>query len=144
MWFGSGKQDEAPTSLNARRDAYVRSMRALCRRLVVAMPPDLDGILGRTESLLAGQAASLERLAGLDLEGDDPLPIETAHALLRAQQLPRMILALGEVLAQQEEDERLRPVQQEALDLARELADLTQAWLASRGDVVDWGELEEE
>lgn len=123
-----------PSSLNARRDAYVRGIRALLARFQQVQPGDLKGILGRAESVLGAQAGSLDRLLELDLEAPPERERETIEVLLRAQHLPRMVLAFGEVMVQEEQSQVLRPVQLEALALARELALLTQAWVSLHAD----------
>jgi hypothetical protein len=116
-------------------------MRQVRQRLIQELPADLDGILGRAGPLLEGQDVHLDRLGLLDLDGPVDSATDVAHALLRAQQLPRMILALGEVMIQQEKDEVLRPLQRDALELARELADVAQLWIYAHRDELDLDEL---
>ena len=61
--------DEGPSGLNARRDAYVQGMRALCGELSAALSgEDHDGILGRSAPLLEAQQDRLRRLADVYLE----------------------------------------------------------------------------
>jgi hypothetical protein len=133
-----------PAGLNARRDAYVRGMRALCGELQSALEAgEHKGILGRVGPLLEGQRDTLRRLEELDLEGDVGVE-ETVLALVKAQHLPRMLLALGEVFVQEEKDQALRPLQRRALDLGTELGGMTQDWvLAHQADIDLLGDLEE-
>ena len=126
-------------SLNARRDAYVATMRALCVRLPRELPADLDGILGRSAALLETQQVNLDRLETLDFEGGSD-PNRVFHALVRAEQLPRMVLAMGEVLLQQEKDKALRPIQRDCLNLARELVSLTKTWVLTHQAEIDLSE----
>lgn len=114
-------------------------MRALCERLPKELPPDLDGILSRSATLLENQQLHLDRLANLDLEGGSD-PNRVFSALIRAEQLPRMILAMGEVLLQQEKDQALRPTQRACLDLARELVALIKAWVLMHQAEIDLSE----
>ena len=129
----------AAESLNARRDAYVSAIRALLARFPEALPADQKGILGRAGDVLSTQEPVLERLDDLDLEGSPTREEarEVAEVLLRAQHLPRMILAFGQVLLQEEKSRALRPVEQEALLLARDLAFFTQEWAERHQDLLD-------
>jgi hypothetical protein len=131
---------ESEASLNARRDTYTRGMRALMEEVPGAMPRETKGILGRMEAIIDAQRPALDTLDGLDLDNGRPSE-EAAMAIVRSQQLPRMILAFGEVLVQDEKDESLRPIQIRCLELARGLAFLSAEWFERHQDKLDLTDL---
>ncbi len=138
--------EELPPILNRWRDEYVQRMRALVQRFRRAHPADLDGILGRAESVVGAQLTTLDELADLDLEQATGADARRAavETLLRAQHLPNVLVAMSRVLEEQEKDRALEPIADEARALAERLALLTQAWVLRHGDAlegdgdVDW------
>ena len=123
-------------SLNRRRDVYTGHMRDLMDRVSRVMPAGVDGILGRVEGILAAQRGGLDALDAVDLESVDGIR-ESALLLLRAEQLPRMILSVGEVLVQEEKDMVLRPLQRRCLELAHQLADFRAEWFLLHQDKIE-------
>lgn len=126
--------------LNARRNVYTRSMRALMEELPGAMPADAKGILGRLEAIVDAQRPALDALDALDLDHGTPSE-DTALAIIRAQQLPRMILAFGEVLVQDEKDHSLRPIQARCIALAQGLVFFSAEWFERHQDQLDLTDL---
>lgn len=119
--------------LIALRDALVRDLRRLAFGAPDALPDDvaLKGILGRADPLLAAQAPHIEALAHLDLlrEADDPEAQERVlEVLTRVLHVPRMVIALGEVLRQDTKSEAMRPQQQEAARTAARIQHLARLW----------------
>ena len=133
---GVDSPDPSAPSLNRRRDTYTRHMRDLMDRVSRVMPTGVDGILGRVEGILAAQRGSLDELDAVDLESDGGVR-ESALLLLRAEQLPRMILSFGEVLVQEEKDLTLRPLQRRCLELAHQLADFRADWFLVHQDKIE-------
>jgi hypothetical protein len=133
-----------PSSLNAHRDRYVERVRRLRERfleLLESHPATLKGILGRAKSVFEAQDSSLEALAAADLEARELAADEqraVAEILLRAQHLPRMILAFGRLLREEKkESQALLPIEAEVLEVARGLAELIQEWVLLHEDELD-------
>jgi hypothetical protein len=118
-------------------------MRDLMDRVPRVMPKGVDGILDRVESILAAQRPSLDSLDALDLETEGDLR-ESVTILLRAEQLPRMILSFGEVLVQEKKDHTLRPLQRRCLELAQEFATLRAEWFLQHQGAIELLEDEDE
>lgn len=122
--------DEELTTL---RDALVRDLRRLAFGAPDALPDDvaLKGILGRADPLLAAQAPHIDALAALDLlsPADDAEAQERVlEVLTRVLHVPRMVMAMGEVLRQDTKSEALRPLQQEAARAAARVQHLARLW----------------
>ena len=116
--------------LHATRDAFVEGMRALIERVEEDTPEaELRGIVGRAGQVLRGAAVHLDTLADLDFSSADP--DEILRVLSRAQHLPRMVLAFGQVLHHEEKSTAWVPAQLEAMELISQLSTLVQEWLAS-------------
>lgn len=117
--------------LLALRDSIVRELRRLAHDAPDALPDDvkLKGILGRFGPLLESQAAHVDALATVDLEADDPEAQERVlEVLSRALHVPRMVVAMGEVLRQDTKSQALRPLQQDAARAAAGLQRLARLW----------------
>ena len=115
------------------RDALVRDLRQLAFGAPDALPDDvaLKGILGRADPLLAAQAPHIDALAALDLlsPADDAEAQERVlEVLTRVLHVPRMVMAMGEVLRQDTKSEALRPLQQEAARAAARIQHLARLW----------------
>ncbi len=123
-------------SLNKRRDAYVRAMRILLKRFDVFYPLKLKGILGRQREVLGAQIEYLEDFAQANLDSPPEAP-QLVELLLRVQHLPRMILSYQRILATEEKNEVLKPIEREALTLAHQLGDLLQAWALKHHQIID-------
>ena len=122
----------AEDELTSLRDALVRDLRQLAYGAPDALPEDvaLKGILGRVDPLLAAQAPHIDALAGLDLLGsaDEDAQDLVFEVLTRVLHVPRMVMALGEVLRQDTKSEALRPLQQEAARAAARIQLLARLW----------------
>jgi len=133
--------------LHATRDAFVLGMRALIERVEEDTPEaELTGIVGRAGQVLRGAAVHLDTLAALDFGRS--APDEILSALSRAQHLPRMVLAFGQVLRHEEKSAAWVPAQLEAIELISQLSSLVQEWLASSAldprQLLGEGDLEDE
>lgn len=126
-------------------------MRALIERVEDDAPDaELRGIVSRAGQVLRGAAVHLDSLAALDFGCADP--DEILSVLNRAQHLPRMVLAFGQVLRNEEKSAAWVPAQLEAIELLSQLSTLVQEWLASSaldprqllGDDLDEDDLDED
>jgi hypothetical protein len=117
--------------LRRARDEVVRELRTLALGAPDALPGDvpLKGILGRAEELLAAQAPNIDALAAHDLLADEPDAHERLlEVLTRALHVPRMVVALGEVLRQDAKSDALRASQQEAARVVAKVQQLYRLW----------------
>jgi hypothetical protein len=117
--------------LCALRDALVADLRRLSGAAPEAFPEEVKrkGILERAGPLLAAQAGHIDALAALDLGATGSAArARVLEALTRALHIPRMVIALGEVLRQDTKSEALRPLQEQAARLAARLQGLGQLW----------------
>ncbi|MGE0712735.1 MAG: hypothetical protein AB7N76_33495 [Planctomycetota bacterium] len=131
--------------LNALRDAYVTAARALIDQVEDAAPEqEMRGITGRAGAVLRAQLPVLEALGALDLRPGGADQREVLVAISRAQHLPRMVLAFGEVLRREEKSRAWAAAQQRALELAGDLALLTQCWVIAAAPDLDALEAEED
>lgn len=113
------------------RDDVVRELRTLALGAPDALPEDvpLKGILGRAEELLAAQGPNIEALAAHDLLDDEPEAHERLlEVLARALHVPRMVVALGEVLKQDAKRDTLRSSQQDAARVVGKIQQLYRLW----------------
>ncbi|MCO5171455.1 MAG: hypothetical protein M9894_34575 [Planctomycetes bacterium] len=125
-----GSLDEELTAL---RDALVRDLRRLTVEAPAAVPEDLElkGIVGRMGPLLAAQARHVDALAALDLlaPADDPDAQERVLEVLgRAMHVPRMVVAMGDVVRQDARSDALRPSQQQAARIVARIQHLARLW----------------
>lgn len=119
--------DELP----ALRDSIVRELRRLAGDTPDALPDDvkLKGILGRFGPLLESQAANVDALAAVDLAAEGSEAQERVlEVLARALHVPRMVVAMGEVLRQDTKSTALRPLQQDAARAAASIQRLARLW----------------
>lgn len=122
--------------LLALRDALARDLRRLVADAPAAVPEDLrlKGIIGRMGPLLAAQAPNVEALARLDvlapIDGPDGPEAQERflETLVRALHVPRMVMAMGEVLRQDARSDALRPFQQRAAEAAARAQHLARLW----------------
>lgn len=119
--------------LTALRDALVRDLRRLAFDAPDALPDDvaLKGILGRVDPLLAAQAPHIDALERLDLLApahDLEAQERVLEVLTRVLHVPRMVIAMGEVLRQDTKSDALRPLQQEAARTAARIQHLARLW----------------
>jgi hypothetical protein len=118
------------TDFEGRRSGYVAGMRQLIDTMERSLPDmEMHGIATRVGAVLQAQLPNLEAFASLDLssKGD---PDEILSVFLRAQHLPRMIVAFGKVL-QEEGSTAWLPLRKRATQLAEELALVLQEWALS-------------
>ncbi|MBX3469672.1 MAG: hypothetical protein KF878_22600 [Planctomycetes bacterium] len=122
--------------LLALRDALARDLRRLVADAPAAVPEDLrlKGIIGRMGPLLAAQAPNVDALARLDvlapIDGPDGPEAQERflETLVRALHVPRMVMAMGEVLRQDARSDVLRPFQQRAAEAAARAQHLARLW----------------
>ena len=117
--------------LLALRDSIVAELRRLAGEAPDALPDDvkLKGILGRFGPLLETQTADIDALATVDLDAEGPEEQERVlEVLSRALHVPRMVVAMGEVLRQDTKSTALRPIQQEAARAAASIQRLARLW----------------
>ena len=114
--------------LQARRTSYVAGMRELIDELERTLPDvELRGIATRVGAVLQAQLPALEAFAALDLSEQSDFDA-VFQTLVRAQHLPRMIVAFSKVL---EEDGHRDWVsaRRRAVELAQDLALILQSWV---------------
>lgn len=117
--------------LELLRGAVVRDLRRLADGAPDALPDDkpLRGILGRSESLLEAQARHIDALETLDLLETGPAAHDRVlETLTRCMHVPRIVVALGEVLRQDQKSDALRPQQADAARVAAGIQRLARAW----------------
>ena len=117
--------------LLALRDSIVAELRRLAGDAPDALPDDvkLKGILGRFGPLLESQTAHIDALATVDLAADSQAEQERVlEVLSRALHVPRMVVAMGEVLRQDTKSTALRPLQQDAARAAASIQRLARIW----------------
>jgi hypothetical protein len=117
--------------LELLRAAVVRDLRRLATDAPDSLPDDapLKGILGRSESLLEAQAKHIDALEALDLLDTDPGGHDHAlETFTRCMHVPRIVVALAEVLRQDKKSDALRPMQEDAARVAARIQHLVRAW----------------
>lgn len=115
----------------ALREAIVRELRRLAGDTPDALPDDvkLKGILGRFGPLLESQVAHIDALAQVDLGAEGRAAQERVlEVLSRALHVPRMVVAMGEVLRQDTKSTALRPLQEDAARAAASIQRLARLW----------------
>lgn len=115
----------------ALREEVVRELRRLVGDTPDALPDDvkLKGILGRFGPLLESQAGHIDALAQVDLGADGRDAQERVlEVLSRALHVPRMVVAMGEVLRQDTKSTALRPLQEDAARAAATIQRLARLW----------------
>jgi hypothetical protein len=126
-----------PPPLNPDRDEVAQGLRDLVRRYATCEPEELElkGILDRAPALLEAQLPRVDVFASLDLDSLAELEgqEQILEAFSRASHIPNMILALGEVMDQEQNTRALDPLATEALELLGRLESLLQRWAMHQG-----------